>query len=76
MKDTKVKYTSIPVYSVTESVLVRKSESKVVVAKNNVVIGTINSSLSSEDVGQAFRNYTTKEFRTMVQAIEALDEER
>ena len=71
-----LKYTSIPVYSVTESVLVRKGESKVVMAKSNVVIGTINSSLSSEDVGQVFRNYTTKGFRTMVQAIEALDERK
>lgn len=68
-----LKYIFMPLYSINESVLVRKGESKAVMAKNSVVIGTINSSLSSEDVGQVFKNYTTKGFKNMAEAIGALD---
>jgi len=63
----------MPLYSIKESVLVRKGESKAVMAKNSVTIGTIRASLSSNDVNQVFKKNTTKEFKNIAEAIEALD---
>ncbi len=68
-----LKYIFMPLYSIKESVLVRKGESKAVMAKNSVTIGTIRASLSSNDVNQVFKKNTTKEFRNIAEAIEALD---
>jgi len=68
-----LKYIFMPLYSIKELVLVRKGESKAVMAKNSVTIGTIRASLSSDDVNQVFKKNTTKEFRNIAEAIEALD---
>ena len=68
-----LKYIFMPLYSIKESVLVRKGESKAVMAKNSVTIGTIRASLSSDDVNQVFKKNTTKEFKNIAEAIEVLD---
>ncbi|MGB4263444.1 MAG: transporter substrate-binding domain-containing protein [Fervidobacterium sp.] len=68
-----LKYVFTPIYSLKETILIRKGESKQVITKNTVTIGIVRGSPSSKDVAQVFRNYTFEEFGSISEAIASLD---